>query len=86
MCHHLTFGDGDESSIDSNPPYSRTEQSPPAEHQMAHHLTSAKEEVEHFPTASLDNDVWMEEPEPIQLGPATPLSRICTNTTVHGSQ
>ena len=44
------------------------EQSSPTEHQMAHHLTSAddEEEVEeeHFPTAPLSNDVWMEEPVP----------------------
>ena len=43
----------------------------PDEHTMAHHLTSIEEEdeeekdaEEHFPTASLDDDVWMEEPVP----------------------
>ena len=43
------------------------------EHPMAHHLTSAdkgeedeedKDTEEHFPTAPLNNDIWMEEPVP----------------------
>ena len=60
------FDHDDHSSIDSNPLHDRTEHSSPAEHQMAHHLTSAEEEdlEEHFPTAPLDNDIWMEEPVP----------------------
>ena len=64
MCCHLTFGDDDDSSIDSNPLHGRTEQSSPKEHQMACHLTSAQEEEvgEHFPTAPLGDDIWMEEP------------------------
>ena len=62
MCHHLTFDD-DDSSIDSNPLQGRTEQPSPTEHQMAHHLTST-EEVEHFTTAPLGDDIWMEEPVP----------------------
>ena len=57
-------GDDDDSSIDRNPLYGRTEQPLPAKHQMAHHLTSAEEVEKHFPTAPLDDDVWMEEPVP----------------------
>ena len=40
------------------------------ENTMAHHLTSMEEDEdeedadEHFPTASLDDNVWMEEPLP----------------------
>ena len=40
----------------------------PDKNTMAHHLISMEEEEEeedaeeHFPTASLDHDVWMEEP------------------------
>ena len=65
MHHHLTFED-DEFSIDSNTLHARTKHYSPAEHQMAHLLTIAKEEEdkEHFPTAPLNDDVWMEEPVP----------------------
>ena len=61
------------SSTDGRQLHGRTEQSSPAEQQMAHHLTddsfkdvlSEEEEVEeHIPTAPLDDDVWMEEPVP----------------------
>ena len=57
MCHHLTFEEDDNSSIDSNPLHDC-------------HLTSAEEEEEegrkeeHFPTAPLNDDVGMEEPVP----------------------
>ena len=66
MCCHLTFDEDDNSSIDSNPLHSSTEQSSPTEHQMACHITSAEEEEveEHFPTAPLGDDIWMEEPVP----------------------
>ena len=57
MHHHLTFEEDDDSSIDSNPIHEG-------------HLTSADDEEEeedveeHFPTAPLDDDVWVEEPVP----------------------
>ena len=59
--------------MDNSPLHGRTEQSSPAEHQMAHHLTddsfqditSEEEEVdEHFPTVPLDDDIWMDKPVP----------------------
>ena len=54
--HHLTFEEDDDSSIDSNQLHDC-------------HLTSADKEEEeddeeHFPTAPLNDDVWMEEPVP----------------------
>ena len=65
MCCCLKFVDDDNSSLDSNPLHGRTEQASPTEHQMACHLTGAEEEgEEHFPTAPLGDDVWMEEPVP----------------------
>ena len=56
MCYHLTFEEDDDSSIDSNPLHDC-------------HLTSADkeeedDEEEHFPTALLNDDVWLEEPVP----------------------
>ena len=59
---HLTFEEDDDSLIDSNTLHARTEHYSPAEHQMAHHLTSAEEEEdeeeeEHFPTALFDDNV-----------------------------
>ena len=61
---HLTFEGDDNSSIDSNTLHTRTEHHSPVEHPMAHHLTSADEEEEegNFPTAPLNDDIWMEEP------------------------
>ena len=66
MHHHLMFDDDHDTSIDSNPLHGRTEQSSTTEHQMACHLTSAeeKEVEEHFPTAPLGDDIWMEKPVP----------------------
>ena len=69
MVHcHLTFEEDDDSSIDSNTLHARTEHHSPLEHPMAHHLTSADEEEdieeEHFTTAPLNDDVWMEEQVP----------------------
>ena len=63
VCCHLAFDNDDSSSTDTGPLPDRTEHSSPAEHQMACHLTSAedKEVEEHFPTAALDDDIWMEE-------------------------
>ena len=74
ICQHLRFANDDDSSVDSSPLHGRTEQSLPVEQQMAQHLTDdsfqdftsadkEEEEVEeHFPTAVLNDDVWMEEP------------------------
>ena len=67
MCCYLMFDEGDDSSIDSIPLHGSMEQSSAAEHQMVCHLTSADEEEEleeHFPTAPLGDDVWMQEPVP----------------------
>ena len=63
---HLMFDEDDNSLIDSNPLNGSMEWSSLTEHPMAHHITGAdkEEEVEHFPTASLSDDVWMEEPVP----------------------
>ena len=67
------FSDDESSSTDGRQLHTRTEQSSPVEQQMACHLTddsfqdvpSEEEEVEeHFPTAPLEDDVWMEEPVP----------------------
>ena len=70
VCHHLTFEEDDDSSLDSNTLHTRMEHHSPEEHPMAHHLTSADEDEEeedakeHFPTVPLNDDVWMEEPVP----------------------
>ena len=66
---HLTFEEDDDSSLHNNIIHARTEHHSPVEHPMAHHLTSAddeeeEDEEEHFPTAPLNDDVWMEEPVP----------------------
>ena len=65
------FSDDENSSMDSSPLHSRTEQPSPIEQQMAHHLTDDsfqniinEEEDEDFPTTPLDDDVWLEEPVP----------------------
>ena len=59
------------SSTDSRQLHGRTEQSSPVEQQMAQHLTNdsfqdipSEEEEEHFPTAPLGDDIWMDEPVP----------------------
>ena len=63
----------EDSSLDNNTLHTRMEHHSPEEHQMAHHLTSAIEEgkgkeeedaEEHFPTAPLNDDIWMQEPIP----------------------
>ena len=65
MCHHLTFEVDDDSSLNNNALLARTEHYSPIEHPIACHLSSTdKEEEEHFPTASLNDDAWMEEPVP----------------------
>ena len=67
---HLTFEEDDNSSLDNNTLLARMEHHSPVEHPMTHHLTSrdedkeGEEEVEHFPTAPLNDDVCMEEPVP----------------------
>ena len=67
--HHLRFEEDEKSSPDNNTPLARTEHHLPAEHPMAHHLSSTdieeeEEEEEDFPTAPLNDDIWMEEPVP----------------------
>ena len=67
VCCCLTFNDS--SSTDTSPLHGRTEHSSPAEQQMVWHLTDNSFfdvtcEEEHFPTAPLDDDIWMEEPVP----------------------
>ena len=74
VCHHLKFSNDESSSTDGRQLHVRTEQSSPVE-QMTCHLADdsyqdvpseeeEEEEEEAFPTATLDNDVWMEEPVP----------------------
>ena len=64
------FKEDDESSLGRDTLHTRMEHSSPKGHPMAHHLTSIEEDEEeddteeHFPTASLNDDVWMEEPVP----------------------
>ena len=65
----MTFNTEDNSSTDSSPLHSKAEQSSPAEHQIVHHCTDGSfqdvpsdKEEEHFPTAPLGDDVWLEEP------------------------
>ena len=60
--HLKTFED--DSYIDNNTLHARTEHHSLVEYLITHHLTSADEEEEHFPTAPLNDDVWMEEPVP----------------------
>ena len=68
MSHHVTFEEDDESSLGRDKLHTRMEHHSPEEHQIAHHLTSIEEDEEeedaeeHFPTAPLNDDVWMEEP------------------------
>ena len=68
------FSDDKNSSTNSSPLHDRTEQSLDIAQQMAFHPTNdsfhdvpseEEEEIEeHFSTAPLDSDVWMEEPVP----------------------
>ena len=66
------FSDDESFSTDSSKLHGRTEQSSPVEQQMACHLTNdsfqdvpSEEEVEeHLATASLGDDIWMDEPVP----------------------
>ena len=68
MCCHLTFKEDDDSSIDSNTFHARTEHHSPVGHPVACYLSSTdnneEEEEKHFPTAPLNDDVWMEKPVP----------------------
>ena len=61
VCHHLTYEEDEESSL--NP---RMEDHSPEEDTLAHCFPNIAEDEddtgEHFPTASLDENVWMEEP------------------------
>ena len=65
MFHHLKFEADDGSSLDNNTLLARMEHHSPVEHPMACHLSNTdEEEEEHFPTAPLNDDAWMEEPVP----------------------
>ena len=64
VCHCLTYEEDEESSLNL-----RMEDHSPEEDILAYHLLSIAEEnendaEEHFPTASLDDSVWIEEPIP----------------------
>ena len=65
------FKEDDESSLGRDTLHTRMKHHSPEEQPMAHHLTNIEEEdeeeedaEEHFPTAPLNDDVWMEEPVP----------------------
>ena len=68
MCYHLTFEEDDEYLLNKHTLLTRMEHHSPDKLRMAHHFSSIEEDEEeedtdeHFPTASLDDDVWMEEP------------------------
>ena len=74
ICCCLTFSNDESFSTDDRQLHGRSEHSSPVEQQIIPHLiddsfqdipSEEEEEVEeHFPTALLDNDVWMEEPVP----------------------
>ena len=64
VCHQLTYEEDAGSSPDP-----RMEDHSPEDDILAHCLPSLAEEEdndteEHFPTVSLDDNVWMEEPLP----------------------
>ena len=62
---YLMFEEDEDSSLDNDTLLARMEHHSPVEHPMACCLSSTDvEEEEHFPTASLNDDVWMEEPVP----------------------
>ena len=85
VCHHLTFEEDDDSSLDNNTLLARMEHHSPVEHPMAHHLTSTdEEEEEHFPTAPLNDDVWMKNQ--FQTGTYAFMkihNMICSHTLAH---
>ena len=64
------FEEDDDPSLHNNTLHARMEHHSPEGHPMACHLTSAHKEEEeeddekHFPTAPLNDDIWMEEPVP----------------------
>ena len=60
------FKENEESSLNRDTLHPRMEHHSPDENTVACHLTSIEEEdaEEHFPTASLDDNVWMEQPVP----------------------
>ena len=64
VCHHLTNKEDDASSLDP-----MMEDHSPEDEILVHHLPSIAEEdeddtEEHFPMVSLDDNIWMEEPDP----------------------
>ena len=66
------FEEDDDFSLDNNTLLARTECHSPVKHPMACHLSSTdedeeeEEEEENFPTAPLNDDVWMEESVPVK--------------------
>ena len=76
VCHHWIFSDDENSSLNSNQLHDRMELSLPVEQPMCHCLTDnsfqdvtseeeeEEEEEELFPTAPLDDKIWMEETVP----------------------
>ena len=73
VCHCLTFGGSNvkNTSTDSSPLHGRTEQSSPVQQHKLYHCTDdsfqdATNEEEGFPTAPLNDDVWLEEPVPVR--------------------
>ena len=78
VCHHLTFSNSDEESPtpDNSPLCKRTEPPSLAQHHMDYQHTptpdtdnsfqdiTAEEEEEDFPTPTLNDDIWLEDPVP----------------------
>ena len=77
VCHCLMFSSSNEVSPtpDSSPLHGRAEQPSLVQHHMDYHHTPAPgtddsfqdvttEEEEDFPTAPLDDDIWLEDPVP----------------------
>ena len=72
VCCHLTFSNDEENpSTDSSPLHGRAEQSSSVKQQMVYHHTddsfqnaTIEQGEEDFPTAPLDDNVWLEEPVP----------------------
>ena len=69
--HHLAFKEDEESSLNRDTLHPRMEHYSPDKNTTACNLPSIEEEdeeeedaEEHFPTPSLDDNVWMEEPVP----------------------
>ena len=72
VCCHLTFSNDESPSTDSSHLHGRAEQSSPVQQHMVYHCTddsfqdATNEEEEDFPTAPLNDDIWLEEPVPVR--------------------